>query len=622
MNIRQRISVFSALIVGVIAVFQIVFFNLIGQQNQERVADAVVMGNQLIWDQLVHDQLFELEALKAQIENEFDLRSAIKRAEINEVREFAGRYFQLTGDSGHFDSLLVYGKDKSIFYQSGEQPPIPALPGYLDRAAEKAASLTDLVTDVDGRLLAMSVIPVKSRRGLHGFAVYLKEPGDVVTRLSERSGNAIGILKQSNSLQHDTGLIGAERAVIDEHGVETGLATWEDDGRLYQVSRQPIRNAGGETLGSLVVASDATDQLTQVRNFELGAYAALGVVLLIALFANATIAKHYIVKPARVLRDHLRYLANGDFQHRLERGRANDEFAEITESVNMVSQRLSDVLTDLHSVAHELVTASNDMEENSVTNLSLLQSQQGEAVQASSAMTEMSQTIEEIARNASQTASQAQSADQQANQGNQLVADVVKAMRQLSGKVEESSDAVRAVEAESAQIDSVLEVIQSIAEQTNLLALNAAIEAARAGEQGRGFAVVADEVRTLANRTQMSTTDIKDKIERLQQGTHSAVEAMEAGRNQTEDTVKLAESAGEALMGINASVASISDASVQIASASEEQSAVTNEAQCNVATIRDLAEDIVKKGQSVQVSSQAVHALAGRLQEIAGHFRV
>jgi len=253
MNIRQRISVFSALIVGIIAVFQIVFFNLIGQQNQERVADAVVMGNQLIWDQLVNDQLVELEALKAQIENEFDLRSAIKRAEASEVREFAGRYFQLTGDSGYFDSLLIYGKDKSVLYQSEEQSPVPALPDYLDRAAEKAASLTDLVTDTNGRLLAMSIIPIKSRRGLHGFAVYLKGPGDIVTRLSERSGNAIGILMKNNSLQHDTGLVGAEGAVADEAGVGTGLGTWEDEGRLYQVSRQPIRNASGEKLGSLVL---------------------------------------------------------------------------------------------------------------------------------------------------------------------------------------------------------------------------------------------------------------------------------------------------------------------------------------------------------------------------------
>jgi len=199
---------------------------------------------------------------------------------------------------------------------------------------------------------------------------------------------------------------------------------------------------------------------------------------------------------------------------------------------------------------------------------------------------------------------------------------VINALRELSTQVEVSSAAVRSVENDMAQIGSVLEVIQGIAEQTNLLALNAAIEGARTGEQGRGFAVGADEVRTLANRTQMSTSDIKGTIERLRQGTRQAAQTMEAGRSQAESTVGLAESAGDALEQIHASVASISDANIQIASASEEQSAVTGEAQRNVAAIRELSDDILAKGQSVQNTSESVHTLAGKLERITERFQV
>jgi methyl-accepting chemotaxis protein len=621
MNIRQRISVFSAIIVGFVALFLVVIFQQISQQTTERVSEAVFLGNQLIWDQLVHDQLGELAGLKEQIDNEFDLRGAIKRAEVAEVEEFAQRYFQLTGDSGHYDQLLILGKDQTPFYRSSPGTQLPALGHYLDTSAVDGSVVTDLITDDRGGLMAMAVIPVQSRRGLKGFAVYLKTLQHVVTKLAERSGHTVGVQSTDGVLQLDTGLDGAE-GVLNGPDYTPTLATWAHDGRRFQVSRQPIGNAAGDVLAHLLIASDATEQLVNAERFQLGAYAALALVLLLSLIAYGAMAKRYIVSPALALRDHLKYLAEGDFRQRLARGRANDEFAEIADSVNLVSERLGGIVAELHEVAHAMVHASQEMENTSESHLSLLHNQQVETTHASTAMSEIAQTIDDIARNASQTAAQAQSADQQTRQGNRIVTDVINAMRELSTQVEASSAAVRSVENDTAQIGSVLEVIQGIAEQTNLLALNAAIEAARAGEQGRGFAVVADEVRTLANRTQMSTSDIKETIERLQQGTRQAAQTMEAGRSQAESTVGLAESAGDALEQINASVASITDANIQIASASEEQSAVTGEAQRNVAAIRELSDDIVAKGQSVQNTSESVHTLAGKLERITERFQV
>jgi methyl-accepting chemotaxis protein len=621
-NISLRISTFSAVTVGFVALFLVVIFHQVSHHTTSRVADAVHLGNQLIWDQLVFDQLAALAALEAEIENEFDLRSAIKRAELNEVREFAGRYFQLTGDAGKFDQLLILGKEKTIYYQSGNTSDLPALAAYLDRAIDKPEPVTDLVLDRNGRLFAMAVITVESRRGLNGFAVYLKSLDDVVERLANRSGHAIAVTGIDGTLQIDTGLAGGASAAFD--GIDEGpiLTTWSDGNRRFQVSRQPLHNGHGEILGHLLVSSDATDQLAQARHFELGAYAALVVVLGVAWFGYAAMAKRYIVRPALALRDHLQFLAEGDFSRRLAKGRSNDEFAQIADSVNLVSDRLGNVVAELNGVAHALVDASTEMEQTSAANLALLKNQQNETVHASSAITEMAQTIEDIARNASQTAAQAQAADELTEHGAQLVSEVVQAMRNLSQQVEASASAVRTVESESAQIGSVLQVIQEISEQTNLLALNASIEAARAGEQGRGFAVVADEVRMLATRTQASTSQIKDTIDRLQRGTRSVVEAMDHGRAQAEATVALVDSAGDALTRINASVTSITDANIQIAGAAEQQNAVTTEAQRNIVAIRDLAHEIVEKGESVRTASQSVNALATRIDSLSRYFSV
>jgi methyl-accepting chemotaxis protein len=621
MDIRQRIFLFSAIIVGFVAVCLVVIFSLVGQQTDRRVAQAVFLGNQLIWDQLVHDQLDDLRGLQEQIDNEFDLRGAIKRADAAEVQTFAERYVQLTGDLGQYDKLQILGADQTTFYESGSPTALSGLSAYLDQVADRDAVVTDLATDSQGDLYALAAIPVKSRRGLKGFAVYLKSLDDVVGKLAERSNNTVGVLNTDGDLMIDTGLTGAESAVGGFAGLPPTLATWSGGERLYQVSRQPIRNLAGEALAHLVVASDATEQLLELRNVQIGAYTALALVLGLSLVAYSILAKRYIVTPALALRDHLRVLAEGDFRQRLTNRGRHDEFAEITDSVNLVSERLGTVVTRLHEVAHEMVGASNQMEASSEANLSLLQQQQQETAQASTAMTEIAQTIEDIARNASHTAAQAQTADQQTEHGNRLVSDVVAAMHDLAERVDTSTSAVRTVEQDAAQIGSVLEVIQGIAEQTNLLALNAAIEAARAGDQGRGFAVVADEVRTLANRTQLSTEDIKDTIDRLQRGTRSAVEAMDNGHTKAESTVKLAEAAGEALLQINSSVASITDANIQIAGASEEQSAVTSEAQRNMSAIQTLSDDILEKGRSVQSTSGATHALAAQLKELAMHFQ-
>ena len=203
-----------------------------------------------------------------------------------------------------------------------------------------------------------------------------------------------------------------------------------------------------------------------------------------------------------------------------------------------------------------------------------------------------------------------------------MVERTINAIDALANEVDRAANVIHRLEQDSDQIGTVLDVIKGIAEQTNLLALNAAIEAARAGEQGRGFAVVADEVRTLASRTQHSTSEIQQMIERLQAGAQEAVSVMEDSRSRASDSVSSAQSAGQSLGSITQSVASITDMNTQIAAAADEQSAVAEEINKNIVNINHAAELAANGAQQTSAASTALAELAQDLQEMVGQFKV
>ncbi|WP_371915449.1 methyl-accepting chemotaxis protein [Pseudomonas sp. CC6-YY-74] len=237
-------------------------------------------------------------------------------------------------------------------------------------------------------------------------------------------------------------------------------------------------------------------------------------------------------------------------------------------------------------------------------------------------MTEMAATVQEVARHSSQTAEAAQRADLAANSGQQLVGQMIGAINALSKDIGEAAGVVQNLAQDTANIGSILDVIRGIADQTNLLALNAAIEAARAGEQGRGFAVVADEVRSLAKRTQDSTMEIQGMIERLQAGAKRAAGVMSQSRSQAETGASQAAEAGHALQTITGANREISEMAIQIASAAEQQAAVAHDISQRIEMIRDLASDNAEGSNEVTEASQGLAVLAERLHAQVRHFNL
>lgn len=267
----------------------------------------------------------------------------------------------------------------------------------------------------------------------------------------------------------------------------------------------------------------------------------------------------------------------------------DDDFGEAAYNVNQLLNYFEQLVQDLSKLTVGLTDNSAKMAGISEQTGRDVERQLRETEQAATAMNEMASTVQEVARNAVEASQAAKEADNQASRGGQVVNQVIQSIKELDSEIETTANVIHTVEVETDNIGSVLDVIRGIAEQTNLLALNAAIEAARAGEQGRGFAVVADEVRTLASRTQQSTQEIQDMIERLQQGVKNAVVAMGRGQDKAKSSVEKAETAGHSLDEINKAVATITEMNIQIASASEQQSNVSEEINKNVLTIKDIS---------------------------------
>jgi len=340
------------------------------------------------------------------------------------------------------------------------------------------------------------------------------------------------------------------------------------------------------------------------------------VLLVIMLFINKS-----VIAPANKIKTFLAELANGNFSQDLDYA-SNDEFGAIANSAQSVQQQLGEIIREITQMSDELDRDAAQLSELSNRNLTIVDTQNDQSEMVAVSMNEMTTTIQDVARNAMETANQANDADTQAREGNNIVSQVLTSIGNLASEVDNTAEAVTSVEKGAVEIGSVTDVINGIAEQTNLLALNAAIEAARAGEQGRGFAVVADEVRTLAARTQQSTEEIRAMIEKLQSGTKSAAQAMNLGQEKVAKTQELASQADNALSRITESVSSISTANMQIASAAEEQGAVSEEVNRNVSKIRDLANEVQGIAQNTDTASHQLSGLGSRLNAMTSRFQL
>ncbi|HWV15487.1 MAG TPA: methyl-accepting chemotaxis protein [Cellvibrio sp.] len=411
---------------------------------------------------------------------------------------------------------------------------------------------------------------------------------------------------------------------------QSGLKTFADSGFDPSTGDKAVTGIDREPSKMLSEAATFISKLVQTQNEEIKQSSAsvmfwsqllvilFGVIILLGVWITLKIA---LLTPLFSINKHLHTLAEGNFSQSLSLSQAG-EIGELNNSITSVQASIIMILDTIKNSSKTLNSSSSNLNNSASSIASSTHEIYSSTDQMATALEEMSSTVQEVANNAANAADAANIADTSARKGTEVMGNTITSINQLSKEVDNVNIAMTRLEAETGRIGGVLDVIKNVAEQTNLLALNAAIEAARAGEQGRGFAVVADEVRSLAKRTQESTAEIQQIIEAVQNGAALAMQAMRTSQGKAQSTMEMAAQAGNSINDISNAVAKIQSMNTQIATAAEEQSYAAEEINRNVQRIVKMVDDTNTQAQKSTQIAESLDSSSRDLERQIMRFKV
>ncbi|MCB1774499.1 MAG: methyl-accepting chemotaxis protein [Gammaproteobacteria bacterium] len=546
-----------------------------------------------------------------------DALKALKDGDTAALKEATASTFNRVSANGAIDGMLIATMDGQVLVTTGRSTDA----GLARIVATEKKVLRRIVRDSDGRPALALGFPLYARGKAKGVGVFLLGLEVVADQIAGNARAVSSILDIDGALLHSSDPAANDGVKWDS--LQHGQASWQmmkAGNTVFATTLIPLQNEDEAPIAQLALQRDFTQvaaSVGRINLFQTGSV--IGVVLfaVFVIYRQITVAFRPLQKAAQAMEA----ISQGDLSTEVD-CQTNNEITEMLVGMQQMRDNLRNIIGAIHRATDELNQVASEAGQVAERSVSGAMQQKQDTDSVATAMTEMASTVHSVAENAQEAAEAARNADGQAQQGQAIVQSTVTAIRSLADEVRSGAEAINQVRQESDAIGQILDVIRGIAEQTNLLALNAAIEAARAGEQGRGFAVVADEVRTLASRTQSSTTEIQSMIERLQQGTHQAVGVMDSSRQRAENSESQVHAAGDALDAITAAVSHISTMNTQIANAAAEQGRVAEEINRNVINISQVAEQTVVGAGQATAANNRINALANELQGLVGRFRI
>ncbi|MCG6413263.1 methyl-accepting chemotaxis protein [Vibrio fluvialis] len=480
-------------------------------------------------------------------------------------------------------------------------------PWFVDAKRVGKLTVTDPYVDVSTKKTIISIGTPVYENGQFKAAMFydleLTKLADLVNSINLfDAGYLFIVTADGTTIAHpDTKNNGQKlNTYLPQVQLKEGTQRIEIDGHPFMVNFTLVPSENWY-IGAIIDESIAFAAVSDLRNSSI-IYTVIGLVLSVI---GLSLLIKVLMRPLGALNDAIQDVASGqgDLTKRLSTD-TDKEFAELAKGFNIFTETLQHQIKQSKAIGEEIMRGAEQTMGTVHGSAEAMRAQLQELEQLATAMHEMAVTATEVANNAQGAASAAKEADDATVEGSRVVSDTTKSIDRLSAHIEMAVEEVRGLESATANIETILKVINDIADQTNLLALNAAIEAARAGESGRGFAVVADEVRTLAQRTQQSTTEIRSMIEQLQAGASSVSVAMNESKSTAEDAVAKSQLADAALQRIRNAIQQISDMNIQIASAAEEQSLVAEEINNNTVKIKDLSTQVSESAEEANIAMQ------------------
>jgi methyl-accepting chemotaxis protein len=620
MKLRTRITIASLISVLLVSACLLFSSVMISASWLERFESSILARDHVLWKKIMVSQLESMETGLSAVTRDRKSRKYIINNNVQSLNVEAAPTFRRLSASNVITKEQIANIDGEIIFSM----PDP-YSGMSDKIQVKTVlqegKVVRGIERDQGKLVVELVFPILQRGQVIGAGIFMRDIQSALDDFKLNNNSDVSIIDASGKLEATTNDALFNSISINLPNLnEASYQEASIDSKHYGVSIIPILDIQGLPLAHLVNIQDYTESISTANSISRTSYIAIVLILVgVGLFFTWYIRR--VFTPVEKAVQTMEQISAGNLTVKIT-AESNDEVGRLLHGMALMVKNLREMIIKLVCISENLGLSATDLRHQADDSKNGVDSQLLETTQLATAMNEMSATVHQVAQNAASAAESATRANNNAHEGQSIVSGAIESIHLLNEGVQSSEDSIRKLQNEIEEIGVVLNVIGGIAEQTNLLALNAAIEAARAGEQGRGFAVVADEVRTLAGRTQQSTEDINEMIGRLQNGANDTVSSMQKSLERAKHSVQTIIKTGSSLETITSSITEINDMNLQIASAAEQQSAVAEEINANVVKIHHVAESSAERVGKTAQASDELTTLTQELSQLIGRFKV
>ena len=616
LSLKLRLS----LVIGLATLIYTLVLLSLGQHLYEKKNSDYQMtylgGLNDLWRAISENEQSSMSANFSSLTRNRKLSAALFRFNEQGILDAVGPTATRLQAMGIADNVMIISKDGQIGFtalDSAKQVPIVAENAIASGKTENGFELTS-----DGRLVNLVAFPIYDRSDLVGVGVYEKGLDGVAEKIKSANGRDIQFRIASGETVAST---------TDDFPSftprQSDMQNYEEvslQDNIVGIGTLPLSTREGQFVGYMISMEDITENALSQSRLKTISYT-IAVVMLGLLMLGVLFYMKIALRPLDMGVRHMERIASGDLSQEISCNR-NDEFKRLLGAMQRMNHDLSGLVGKVATTSDSLVKTVDEVNNSSELTNSAVENQKQELELLATSLTQMTASATHVTENINYLASSATDSMTATEEGNRIVKESVQSIGTLTEKIRKGSDVIQALVEESQQIGVVLEVIKSIAEQTNLLALNAAIEAARAGEQGRGFAVVADEVRTLAGRTQDSTKEIEQIISALQAGVNEAVDVMAVSVAHAEESSQQAATIGETLDSVQNQIQRINELGSQVSVAANQQRATTEEMSQNIQRISRSADETSVQSNTTSAVVKDLNGLSKLLSEEMDRFKV